>query len=441
MRKRNSSVGKKESNSIKNKKMLRYNLFPARVFLFFLFIPFILYSPVHSAVMKVCADCEIRSIQEGLKKVNSGDILEVHSGNYAEGSLVIKKPVHLKGIGKPVLDGNTKGHVVDVQSDSVTVEGFKIVRGGVSDIHEYAGIHAEAVKDCRFLNNELEDNAYGFYLAKIEKCIIRGNRSVGNAKDEISGGNGIHLWYCNDVSIIENNVSYHRDGIYLEFSNHLIIEKNYSTESIRYGLHFMFSSENRFYRNRFSQNSTGTAIMYSKKIEVRENVFEKSKDLNSYGMLLKDISDSEFSGNSFQENTVGINADSAARNIFTKNQFKNNGWAVNMFGNSDDNRIIQNNFIGNVFDVSTNSKENHNIYEKNYWDQYKGYDLNSDGTGDKPFLPVRFFGYWVSHYPSLMVLFQSPIIEFLELAERVFPVMSPAELKDNYPIMKKYSYD
>lgn len=402
---------------------------------------FLFLSAVQSAVIKVCSSCEFRSIQEGLKKAQTGDILEIHSGTYSEGSIEIRKPVYLKGVGKPVLDGNRKGHVIDIQSDSVTVEGFKIVRGGVSDIHEYAGIHAENIKNCSLLNNELEDNAYGFYLAKTEKCTLRGNSSVGNAKDEVSGGNGIHLWYCSDINISENEVRAHRDGIYLEFSNHLLIEKNFSTESIRYGLHFMFSSENRFYRNRFSRNSTGTAIMYSKKIEVRENIFEKSKDLNSYGILLKDIADSEFSGNVFLENTVGINADSAARNIFSKNQFSSNGWAVNMFGNCDDNRVVQNNFIGNVFDVSTNSKENHNFYEKNYWDQYKGFDLNSDGTGDKPFLPVRFFGYWVSLYPFLMVLFQSPVIEFLELAERVFPVMSPADLKDNYPMMKKYSYD
>lgn len=415
--------------------------FSLRAFGILLLLPFFLFSPVYSAVIKICADCEIRLIQEGLKKADSGDTLEIYSGTYSEGSIQIRKPLHLKGIDRPVLDGNGKGHVLDIQSDSVTVEGFKIIRGGVSDIHEFAGIHAENIRDCIFLDNELDDNAYGIYLAKTDKCLIRGNRSKGNAKDEVSGGNGIHLWYCTNISIIENEVRAHRDGIYLEFSNHLLIEKNFSTESIRYGLHFMFSSENRFYRNRFSVNSTGTAIMYSKKIEVRDNFFEKSKEMNSYGILLKDISDSEFTGNIFQENTVGINADSAGRNIFSKNQFKNNGWAVNMFGNCDDNRLTENNFIGNVFDVSTNSKENHNLYEKNYWDQYKGYDLNSDGTGDKPFLPVRFFGYWVSLYPFLMVLFQSPIIEFLELAERVFPVMSPAELKDNYPIMKKYSYD
>ncbi|HMV80657.1 MAG TPA: nitrous oxide reductase family maturation protein NosD [Leptospiraceae bacterium] len=405
------------------------------------FIYFSFFFPADSAVIRVCRDCGLRSVQEGLKKAQAGDTLEVHSGTYAEGTVEIRKPLHLKGIGRPVIDGGRKGHVFDIQSDSVTVEGFKIVKGGVSDIREFAGIHTENIRDCRFINNELEDNAYGFYLAKTEKCTLKGNSSVGNAKDEVSGGNGIHLWYCTDISIIENEVRAHRDGLYLEFSNHLLIEKNFSTESIRYGLHFMFSSENRFYRNRFSRNSTGTAIMYSKKIEVRENSFEKSKDLNSYGILLKDISDSDFSGNVFQENTVGINADSASRNVFAGNQFKNNGWAVNMFGNCDDNRLVQNNFIGNVFDVSTNSRENHNLYERNYWDQYKGFDLNSDGTGDKPFLPVRFFGYWVSLYPFLMVLFQSPVIEFLETAERVFPVMSPADLKDNYPVMRKYTYD
>jgi nitrous oxidase accessory protein NosD len=37
-----------------------------------------------------------------------------------------------------------------------------------------------------------------------------------------------------------------------------------------------------------------------------------------------------------------------------------------------------------------------------------------------------------------MVLFQSPVIEFLEIAERAFPVMTPVELKDKYPQIKQY---
>ena len=172
---------------------------------------------------------------------------------------------------------------------------------------------------------------------------------------------------------------------------------------------------------------------------VKENLFERSRDGSSYGVLVKDITDSEFTNNTFQDNTIGVAADNSTRNKFLSNRFLRNGWAFNIMGNCESNEVRGNNFIGNVFDLSTNSRENLNTYDKNFWDAYKGFDLDRDGTGDKPYLPVRFFSYWVNIYPFLMVLFQSPVIEFLEIAERAFPVMTPVELKDKYPQMKKFA--
>ncbi len=404
-----------------------------------LILTFVFSINLNANTLTVCETCNYKTIQSALTAANAHDTIEVSKGIYKESPLLIKKPITLKGIENPTLDGESKDHVIDIFSDGVKIEGFIISNGGISDIHEFAGIHAENVKDCNFKNNTLENNAYGIYLAKVEHCNLESNTSVGNAVNEVSGGNGIHLWSCNHINVLKNKTSKHRDGIYLEFSSDLVIEDNYSSESIRYGLHFMFSSGNKFYRNHFVYNSTGVAIMYSKNIEVKENFFEKSKDANSYGILLKDITDSEFVNNVFRENTIGITADNATRNKFISNQFLQNGWAFNMMGNCEFNKVTGNNFIGNVFDLSTNTRENLNTYEKNFWDAYKGFDLDRDGNGDKPYLPVRFFSYWVNIYPFLMVLFQSPVIEFLEIAERAFPVMTPVELKDKYPQMKKFA--
>ena len=393
---------------------------------------------LNANTLTVCEACNYKTIQSALTAANTNDTIEVQKGVYKESPVQIKKPVSLRGINSPTIDGEKKDHVIDILSDGVQIEGFTIKNGGMSDIHEFAGIHADGIKNCNIKNNTLENNAYGIYLAKVETCHLENNTSIGNAVNEVSGGNGIHLWSSNHINIIKNKTSHHRDGIYLEFSTDLLIEDNISTESIRYGLHFMFSSGNKFYRNHFIYNSTGVAIMYSKNIEVKGNFFEKSKDANSYGILLKDITDSEFTNNIFRENTIGITADNATRNKFISNQFLQNGWAFNMMGNCEYNELTGNNFIGNVFDLSTNSRENLNIYDKNFWDSYKGFDLDRDGVGDKPYLPVRFFSYWVNIYPFLMVLFQSPVIEFLEIAERAFPVMTPVELKDKYPQIKQF---
>ena len=202
-------------------------------------------------------------------------------------------------------------------------------------------------------------------------------------------------------------------------------------------MHFMFSHNNSFKKNKFLHNSSGVAIMYSRDILVEENVFEKNWGNGSYGILLKEISTSRFHKNIFKENSQGIYADNANRNNFLENVFLQNGWAMNILGNCENNKFEKNNFIENVFDVGTNSRDNVNDYTGNYWDKYHGYDLDKDGIGDKPHTPVQFFGYWVNVYPVLSLLFESPIVEVLEIAEKAFPVISPATLLDMKPNMKQ----
>lgn len=412
--------------------------FPIPSSLILFIILFLAPLSLKAKTIRVCESCSFQSIKSAITAADNGDTIEVGKGTYKESPIHITKAITLRGIDYPIVDGESKEHVLNINSDHVSIEGFKIVNGGVSDTREFAAIHADHVNDCQIRSNILENNAYGIYLAEVKDCILENNSSVGNAINEVSGGNGIHLWYSNHISILKNNMSHHRDGMYIEFSTHNLFEDNICTESIRYGLHFMFSDDNRFFRNQFLNNSTGVAIMFSKRIEVKNNVFRNIMDSFTYGMLLKEIKDSDFFENVFQANTIGITADTAIGNKFRSNQFIKNGWALNIFGSCERNQITENSFKGNVFDLSTNSRENQNEYEKNYWDKYEGFDLNGDGIGDKPYLPVRFFSYWVTVYPFLMLLFQSPVIEFLEIAERAFPVMSPVNLRDNVPQMKQF---
>ncbi|MCE9500175.1 MAG: right-handed parallel beta-helix repeat-containing protein, partial [Leptospira sp.] len=243
-------------------------------------------------------------------------------------------------------------------------------------------------------------------------------------------------WNCRNIHIKKNRLIRHRDGIYLEFAEDLNIEENESTESLRYGMHFMFSHKNVFLKNHFHHNPTGVAIMYSKGISVIENRFEKNWSLNSYGILLKDISDSRFAGNVFKDNTIGIYAEGSNRNRFSSNEISGNGWGISIFGNCDGNEFEKNNFNENVFDIITNSRKDENQFRNNYWSAYSGYDLNHDGTGDKIHFPVPVFAYWISKYPFLMVLFNSPLVQFLDAAEKAFPLLVPDNLIDPTPRMK-----
>jgi nitrous oxidase accessory protein len=171
---------------------------------------------------------------------------------------------------------------------------------------------------------------------------------------------------------------------------------------------------------------------------MKNNYFLENWGSSSYGLLFKEIYDGELTNNVFMKNTVGLYSDGSNRINISGNEFIRNGWAMNMLGNSMDNEITSNNFIGNTFDISTNTKNSQNIYSFNYWDQYTGYDLNKDGIGDVPFRPVKVFSYVIGRVPASIILLRSLFIEMLDFAEKVVPVITPGNLVDENPSMKKF---
>jgi nitrous oxidase accessory protein len=210
---------------------------------------------------------------------------------------------------------------------------------------------------------------------------------------------------------------------------------------MRYGLHFMFSNYDTYENNVFKDNGAGVAVMFSKQIRMYNNKFLDSWGAASYGILLKEISDGEMRGNTFERNTVGVYAEGANRIFIEHNDFINNGKALDIKGNCLDNTITANNFISNTFEVLTNSKSNLNHFEGNYWGQYKGYDLNKDGIGDVPHRPVNLFALITDKIPAAHMLLHSFLVNGLEVAERMFPQMIPEHLIDLSPHMKPIQHD
>ena len=228
-----------------------------------------------------------------------------------------------------------------------------------------------------------------------------------------------------------------RDGIYLEFADNCIIKNNVSSNNVRYGLHFMFSNNDIYQDNTFEKNGAGVAVMFSKKIKMYNNTFKENWGSASYGMLLKEINDAEIEGNLFEENTIGINIEGSNRINYKNNNFINNGWAIKVRGACYTNNFIGNNFLYNSFDISYNSKINDNVFDRNYWSNYTGYDLDKDGIGDVPYRPVKLFSYIVNRTPETIILLRSLFIDLIDFSEKVSPVFTPDNLLDNNPLTSR----
>ncbi len=409
------------------------NALPVKVAIFL----FLLISTVHVSAKEIIVEPGTRynTLPKALAVAQNGDVIKVKASTYFVEDLLIEKSVTIIGIGNPVLDGLKKSSLIIIRAPKVTVSGFVIRNSGFSNISDKAGIRVEKGDSVQILNNRIENTCFGIYLAKVSGGTIKGNTITGY-NSVIESGNGIHLWYSNHVNIENNTVRGQRDGIYFEFATFCEINKNICENNYRYGLHFMFSNNDNYSYNVFRNNGSGVAVMYTKYITMKHNTFEQNWGGSSYGLLLKDISKSTISDNTFAKNTSGIYMEGSSELMIVRNNFRNNGLAVRVLANCERDTFLLNNFLGNTFDFTTNGSENLNFLRGNYWDKYSGYDLNHDQKGDIPYRPVSLYSQIIEKLPSAVFLLRSFIADLLDKAERAIPSLTYVNLYDNEPSMQ-----
>jgi nitrous oxidase accessory protein len=381
----------------------------------------------------------VRTVAAGIARAEPGGVVLVRAGTYREPTIVVDRTITLAGEGWPVLDGagGSGRELLVVAAPGVTVRGLHFRHVVPSGIEDRAAIRVRETTGCVIEGNRFDDAFFGIYLQRAADCRIAGNVLRGVTRREENTGNGIHLWSSSNVTIEGNDIAGHRDGIYFEFVRGAVVRDNRSEANLRYGLHFMYSDSCRYERNTFRRNGAGVAVMYTKVVEMVGNRFEDNWGSSAYGLLLKEIAEPRLEGNIFARNTVGLLADGASRVVATGNDFIDNGWAVRLMASTGEGRFARNTFTGNTFDVATNSRQNAVVFDGNFWDDYRGYDLDRDGTGDVPHHPVRLFSIIVENTEPSLILLRSVFVRLLDLAERTLPALTPETLVDARPLMRR----
>lgn len=405
---------------------------PSILFIFFFFFS------AQAKTIRVGSNHKIKSIQLALKKAVDGDSIIVFKGLYKEGNLLINKSIVLLGENSPILDGDRKFEVISIKANHVVVDGFRIQHSSYATLDDPGGIKVYNSQYIQIKNNILYDNFFGIYVQYGKHVLVKNNRIVSFGKEEQEIGNGIHCWKSDSLQIIGNDISGNRDGIYFEFVSQSVVWRNLVHNNIRYGLHFMFSNDDAYFTNYFKNNGAGVAVMFTKRVIMMNNTFEKNWGDAAYGLLLKELTDSYISGNHFIENTSAVFMDGISRVQMEKNVIEANGWGLKIQANCLENKINHNNFIGNTFDVSTNGNLTLNEFHENYWDKYEGYDLNKDGIGDVAYHPLSVYSVIVEKNPPTMLLYRSFMVSLLDKSEKLIPSLTPANFIDEKP--KMYSY-
>ncbi|AFM23386.1 nitrous oxide reductase family maturation protein NosD [Desulfomonile tiedjei] len=407
----------------------------------------IVVSPLWAAVITVGrpADGEsFDSIQEALDKASPGDEIRVYPGIYHGNIQIRTNGIVMEGIDRPVIQGEKTGNAVTLEADGVTFKGFLIRGGGRDLLKDDAGIKFVKAKECLVTENRLEDNLYGMYLSQAEKCVITHNVIRGRTYDfQEDRGNGIHTWDSPFNRIEHNDIADARDGFYISFSHFCTIDHN-KVHRTRYGLHYMYSNNNSFSYNTLIDNVAGAAVMYAKGFKFSGNVFAHNRGFRAYGVLWQDVRHSDCFDNLVFDNTIGFYFDQAGMSKVHNNLVISNDVASVILENSEDNVIFENNFVNNLSLLrlrgATQAGRNNVFYKDgkgNYWSDYRGYDLDGDGVGDRSYKLEGIFDALEADIPELRLFLFSPLTAALELAERAFPIIEvTVTAEDKFPLMK-----
>ncbi len=418
-----------------------------RVFVILAILAFLLLSGNAGAKTLLVAESggDFSSLEQALEAVSTGDTIEVEPGTY-RGNIVIKgEDIRVIGRGDPVIQGEKTGTVVTLTGKNITFTGFTVKDGGRDLCKDDSGLmfrHCTQghVEDCRFL-----DNLFGCYFYQSDKCVFRNNLISGREDDvQEDRGNGIHLWDAAYYLIEGNEIRHARDGIYVSFANYGMIRDNWIHHT-RYGLHYMYSEGNKFNENLLTDNVAGAAVMYSKNMEWNRNVFAHNRGFRAYGVLWQDVRYSECRYNLVIDNTIGLYFDQAGYSEVENNLVVWNDIAAVILENSELNTIYGNSFIHNLSNVQlrggTQKGRNNTFFKDgrgNFWDDYRGYDLDGDGIGDNPHTLQDIFEFMLVFEPAYRLFLFSPMSQAIATAEKVFPIIDiSSEGIDPYPLIRK----
>ncbi len=379
------------------------------------------------------------SIADAIAAAAPGDTIRVAAGRYA-GPITVDRAVTLLAEPGAVLDGGGTGTVVTVAADSVVLRGFAIVGGGRSLDGDQAAIKLVRCHGCVIADNRIARSLHGIYLLETAGVTVAGNRVEGDPSlPEARRGNGIHLFHATATRIERNTVTATRDGIYFSFASGNDVVAN-DVSGVRYGLHYMYSDHNRFDGNRFRRNAAGAAIMFSRDILFRDNVFAEHVGHRAFGILLQTADAVVAERNRIEGNLVGVFLDMTTGSTFRENLIAGNGVGVDLLSSAESNTFVANAIVANRVAVRqpVGAGENRWAAEGrgNYWGDRSVFDLDGDGRGDRPYRASDPFATLAASRPALAVFAGTPAARALSWAERAFPVFGVPSVEDRSPLVR-----
>ena len=367
----------------------------------------------------------------------AGSVLKPPPGAYS-GPVVVNKPLIIDGGGQVSIDGGGKGTVFVLEASNASLRSLRLTNSGTSHDSD------DACLNVRGNNNLIEslviDNClFGIDLKQSSGNIVRNNRISSKPFELGLRGDGLRLWYSMNNRIESNEIVDSRDTV-AWYSNGNLFKNNLGRRS-RYSIHFMFANNNEVEGNRFYDNAVGVYLMYTEKVNVRNNVISHATGATGMGIGFKESSDAIIEGNEIIYCAVGIGSDLSPFQPDTTIRIRNNRFAYNGIGILFNSELGGNITTDNVFEgnlthaaLAGRSTAGLNEWRGNFWDDYQGFDRNGDGRGDTPYELYAFADRIWMEIPQARFFKTAPALEALDFLERLAPFSSPdLMLRDESP--------
>lgn len=411
-------------------------------------------------------------LQAALDRSVEGDVLSLLPGIY-RGNLRIARRVTLEGAESAVIEGDGQGNAITVTAAGAVLRGLSVRGSGMDLDAMHAGVFLEKTATGAVVeNNRLDGNLYGVYVHGAEQALVRGNRIRGIREGRVNeAGNGVSLWNAPGAKVVDNDISFGRDGIYSITSKHNVFSGN-RFHDLRFAVHYMYTNDSEISGNVSTGNSVGFAIMYSNRLIVTNNVSDGDRD---HGFLFNYANGSRISGNAVYgrlqsaERWIGAGNRSighgvptsepisaapmaagrigpekcvfiynANQNRFHGNRFEGCEIGIHFTAGSEGNEMSGNAFIRNrnqVKYVGTRYLDWSKGGRGNYWSDNPAFDLNGDGLGDTAYRPNDLVDKVLWTAPQAKLLVNSPAVQVIRWAQAQFPALLPGGVVDSHPLM------
>ncbi len=428
-----------------------------------------------SAATRLVTPVEGR-LQAVLDAAAPGDVVRLGAGRHA-GPVSIRTPLVLEGEAGASVEGNGEGTVITVEAPGTVVRDLAITGSGRDLAAMDSGVFvAKSAKGAVIERNTLTGNLYGIYLHGATDAIARANRIVGLRGGRMSEtGNGVTVWNAPGAKVLDNDISYGRDGIATNTSKRNVFSGN-RMHDLRFAIHYMYTNDSEISGNVSTGNSVGYAIMFSNRLTIENNISDGDRD---HGLLLNYANGSRIRGNRVKGRLqpeerwtlAGLGSDvsempptetpppaaapaapgslrlgpekcvfvyNANKNRLADNVFEGCAIGIHFTAGSEGNAMSGNAFIGNrnqVKYVGTRHVDWSVGGRGNYWSDNPAFDLDGDGIGDTPYRPNDLIDRVLWTAPQAKLLISSPAVQVIRWAQAQFPALLPGGVVDSHPLM------